>query len=291
MFTEAVDAAKNADVVIMVCGVNQSVDMEGHDRKDIKLPGVQHELIQACFQANPKTVLVLNSNNTVAVNWEQANLPAIVAAIFGGQAEGTAIADVLFGNYNPGGKTCCTWYKSVDQLPPFHNYDIMKGRTYMYFAGKPLYPFGYGLSYTSFQISDLHVDSRTLSATHPVQVSCRVKNTGSRAGAEVVQFYVTVPKSPVKRPIKELVGFQRVELKPGESRKVTFTLPYTARALWYWNESQKKFVLQPGSLKLMIGNSSANIALSRMVTLRACTDATLGGPRTLDTMAVPVEVS
>ena len=291
MFAAAVDAARQADMVIMVCGVDQSVDREAHDRKDTKLTGVQHELIQACYKANPKTVLVLNTNNTVAINWEQANLPAIVAAIFAGQAQGTAIADVLFGHYNPGGKTCCTWYKSVDQLPPFHNYDIMKGRTYMYFEGEPLYPFGYGLSYTTFDIHDLHINARELSEKKPVKIACTVKNTGPRAGAEVVQFYITVPKSPVKRPIKELVGFQRVELQPGESRRVTFTLPYTAQALWYWHESQRKFVLQPGTLKLMIGNSSKHIHLLGHVELKACTDTRLGGPKTLYTGAIKTIVS
>ena len=291
LFDRAVNAARHADLVIMVCGINQSVDCEYHDRKTTDLTGAQHELIQACYQANPKTVLVLNTNNTVAVNWEQKNLPAIVSSIFAGQAQGTAIADVLFGNYNPGGKTDCTWYKSVDQLPPFHNYDIMKGRTYMYFEGEPLYPFGYGLSYTTFRISDPHVDSKALSARKPVKISCTVKNTGALAGAEVVQFYITAPKSPVKRPIKELVGFQRVELKPGESRRVTFTLPYTAQALWYWHESRRRFVLQPGTLKLMIGNSSADIALTGVVTLKACTDATLAGPETLNTIAVKSVVS
>ncbi len=291
MFAAAVEAARQADVVIMVCGIDQRVDCESHDRKHARLPGAQHELIQACYKANPKTVLVLNTNNTVAINWEQENIPAIVAAIFAGQAQGTAIADVLFGNYNPGGKTCCTWYKSVDQLPPFHNYDIMKGRTYMYFEGQPLYPFGYGLSYTTFHIHDLHINARKLSEKKPVKIACTVKNTGTRAGAEVVQFYVTVPKSPVKRPIKELVGFQRVELQPGESRRVTFTLPYTAQALWYWHESWRKFVLQPGTLKLMIGHSSADIDLTGEVHLRACTNASLGGPETLCTVAVRVAVS
>ncbi len=304
MFAQAVDAAKNADVVIMVCGVDQAVDCEGHDRKDTKLTGVQHELIQACFKANSKTVLVLNTNNTVAVNWEQENLPAIVSAIFAGQAQGTAIADVLFGHYNPGGKTCCTWYKSVDQLPPFHNYDIIpnsqkqpsksgrvSGRTYMYFDGDPLYPFGYGLSYTRFKFGDLEIAEGTLAVGESIVISAQITNIGLYSGAEVVQLYVTAPKSPVQRPIKELVGFQRVELKPGESRRVTFTLPYTAQALWYWHESQRKFVLQPGTLKLMLGSSSADIHLTGDVDLQACTDDTLGGPETLRTAAVPVVVS
>ncbi len=286
MFAEAVDAAKSADVVIMVCGVNQSIDAESHDRKDTKLTGVQHELIQACFKANPQTVLVISSNNTVAVNWEQENLPAIVSAVFAGQAQGTAIADVLFGNYNPGGKTCCTWYKSVDQLPAFHNYDIMKGRTYMYFEGQPLYPFGYGLSYTSFKYSGLNISKATLGASESLVVSAVITNTGLYAGAEVAQLYVQVPPSPVKRPIKQLVGFQRLELKAGESRRVEFTVPYTEQALWYWQEKQRKFVLQPGRLKVLVGSSSADIHLNNVVTLQPCTEAKLGGPETLTTAAV-----
>ncbi|MGC9261529.1 MAG: glycoside hydrolase family 3 C-terminal domain-containing protein, partial [Phycisphaerae bacterium] len=285
MFAEAVEAAKNADVVIMVCGVDQSVDAEAHDRKDITLTGVQHELIQACYKANAKTMLVISSNNTVAVNWEQEHLPAIVSAIFAGQAQGTAIADVLFGNYNPGGKTCCTWYKSVDQLPPFHNYDIMKGRTYMYFEGEPLYPFGYGLSYTTFKFSGFKISSDSLAAGGEIKISAVITNTGKRSGTEVAQFYITAPKSPVKRPIKQLVGFQRVELKPGESRRVTFTLPYNEQALWYWHEDLRKFVLQPGTLKLMIGGSSAAIHLTGQVNIQACTDGTIGGPETLNTVA------
>ncbi len=291
MFAEAVNAAKQADVVIMVCGVNQLVDGEGHDRKDTRLTGAQHELIQACFKANPKTMLVLSSNNTVAVNWEQENLPAIVGAIFAGQAQGAAIADVLFGDYNPGGKTCCTWYKSVQQLPPFHDYDIMKGRTYMYFDGQPLYPFGHGLSYTTFKYTDLHISTATLAANQSVTISLTITNTGPATGAEVVQLYVQAPKSKVKRPIKQLVGFQRLELKPAQSRRVSFTLPYTEQALWYWDDQQHKFVLEPGTLKVMIGGSSADIRLHDTVTLLPCADARLGGPETLSTVAAASKVS
>lgn len=286
MFAEAVEAARQADLVVMVCGVDQSVDAEAHDREDTQLTGVQHELIQACFKANAKTVLVISSNNTVAVNWEQEHLPAIVSAIFAGQAQGTAIADVLFGNYNPGGKTCCTWYKSVDQLPNFHNYDILKGRTYMYFAGEPLYPFGHGLSYTSFSYSDLHISRATLAAGESVVISAVITNTGLYAGAEVAQLYVQAPKSPVIRPIKQLVGFQRLELSPGESRRVEFTLPYTEQALWYWHETQRRFVLQPGMLKVLVGGSSADIRLDTFITLQPCADPHLGGPETLTTAAI-----
>ena len=303
-FRAAVDAARKADIAIMICGVDQLVDSEGMDRKTIALSGAQHELIRAVYAANPRTVLVLNTNNSVTINWEQQNMPAILCSLFAGQAQGTAIADVLFGRYNPCGKLSATWFKSIDQLPPFHNYDIIpngqnqplksgqvSGRTYMYFEGEPLYPFGYGLSYTTFKFSGLKISSDSLAAGGEIKVSAAITNTGSRAGADVAQFYVTVPKSPVKRPIKQLVGFQRVELKPGESRTITFTLPYNEQALWYWHEDLRKFVLQPGTLKLMIGSSSADIHLTGQVSLQACTDATLGGPETLNTVAVKSVVS
>ena len=289
-FNDAIAAAKLADVVIMVCGVNSSVDGEGHDRKDTKLTGVQHELIQAVHAANPRTVLVVSSNNTVAINWEQEHLPAIVGALFAGQAQGAAIADVLFGQYNPGGKTCCTWYRSVDQLPPFHDYDIRKGRTYMYFEGDPLYPFGYGLSYTTYTYSQLMISPQSLSTGGEIAVSAMITNTGKRAGAEVVQLYLRVPRSKLKRPIKELVGFARVELQPGQTRRVRFTLPYNTQSLWYWDEDQKKFVIEPGTLDIQIGSSSADIHLTGQVQLLPCTDKSLGGPETLNTLAAKVQV-
>ena len=160
----------------------------------------------------------------------------------------------------------------------------------MYFEGEPLYPFGYGLSYTTFEFSDLQIDSRELTEARPVKVSCKVTNTGSRAGREVVQVYVSVPKSPVKRPLKELVGFQRLELKPGEGRRVSFALPYTAQALWYWHEKQRKFVLQPGTLKIQIGSSSRDIRLNGAVTLLPCADQHLGSSETLTASALPSAV-
>ncbi len=303
LFDEAIAAAGRADVVILVCGVNSSVDGEGHDRKDTQLTGAQHELIQAVYAANPRAVLVVSSNNTVAINWEQQHLPAIVGALFAGQAQGSAIADVLFGNCNPGGKTCCTWYKSVDQLPPFHNYDVIPkirkkllksgqsaGRTYMYFEGEPLYPFGYGLSYTTFAYSGLKISSHSLSAGRTVRISATITNTGKRAGAEVVQLYLRVPRTNLPRPIKELVGFSRVELQPGQSRRVTFTLPYNMQALWYWSVEHRKFVIEPGTLGIQVGSSSAHIHLTGALELRPCTDKTLGGAETLRTVAADVQI-
>ncbi|MGA9875493.1 MAG: glycoside hydrolase family 3 C-terminal domain-containing protein, partial [Solirubrobacteraceae bacterium] len=290
MFQEAVEAARDADVVVLVCGVTQQVDAEGRDRQTIGLTGAQPELIQAIYAVNPKTVLVLSSNNTVAVPWEQEHLPAILGAICAGQAQGQAIADVLFGDCNPGGKLPCTWYRSLDQLPPFHDYDISKGRTYLYFTGDPLYPFGYGLSYTSFQLDQLKLDAATLGHGEKTKISVRVTNTGGRAGAEVVQLYVTPPPSPVKRPLKQLAGFCRVELSPGEQRTVTFELPFTEPAFWYWNEDDRRFVVSPGIAKILVGNSSANLPLSADLTLNAPPD-NQAAPDTLDSVSLKCQVN
>ena len=290
MFQEAVDAAQGADVVVLVCGVTEEVDREGVDRKELGLTGAQSELIQAVYAVNPKAVLVISSNNTVAVEWEQEHLPAILSAICAGQAQGTAIAEVLFGDYNPGGKLPCTWYRSVEQLPPSHDYDIHKGRTYMYFEGEPLYPFGHGLSYTSFSLEGLQIDGSTLGPDGKVKVSATVTNTGKRAGAEVVQMYITAPPSPVKRPIKQLAGFQRVELEPGEQKVVTFELPFTDPSLWYWDEGSRQFACQTGVAKVLVGNSSANISLTGELTLQAANFTPLG-PEMLETVAVKSSVS
>jgi beta-glucosidase len=290
MFQEAMDATQGADVVVLVCGVTEDLDRESVDRKELGLTGAQSELIQAVYAVNPKAVLVISSNNTVAVEWEQEHLPAIISAICAGQAQGTAIAEVLFGDYNPGGKLPCTWYRSVDQLPSKHDYDIHKGRTYMYFEGDPLYPFGLGLSYTTFSLGQLQIESATIGPGDKIKVSATVTNTGKRAGAEVVQLYITPPPSPVKRPIKQLAGFQRVELESGEQKVVTFELPFTDPSLWYWDEDSRQFACQTGVAKVLVGNSSANIALTGELTLQAADFKPLG-PEMLETVAVKSRVS
>jgi beta-glucosidase len=290
MFQDAVEAAKGADVVVLVCGVTGAVDREGMDRNTIGLPGVQPDLIQAIYAVNPKIVLVVSSNNTVAVEWEQEHLPAIVGAICAGQAQGTAIAEVLFGDYNPGGKLPCTWYRSLDQLPSFHDYDLRKGRTYMYFEGDALYPFGHGLSYTTFQLDELQMHAPTLGPGEKVNISVAVTNTGQRAGAEVVQLYITPPASPVKRPSKQLAGFQRVMLRPGERKTVTFELPFTEAAFWYWDEKTRRFVCQPGTAKILIGNSSANLPLTAELTLGAA-DKVQAEPDMIESVAVKSRVT
>ncbi len=266
---EAVATAQGADVVVMVCGVDISVGREAHDRETIGLTGAQPDLIQAVHAANPNVVLVLSSNNSVSIEWEQAHLPAILGALCAGQAQGTAIAEALFGDYNPGGKLPCTWYRSLDQLPPKHDYDIHKGRTYMYFADSPLYPFGHGLSYTSFEIGGLHAAAKSLGAGGTAKYTVQVTNTGKRKGAEVVQLYVVPPPSPVKRPRRQLAAFQRVELAPGERRTVVFELPYMTQAFWYWDEEAKRFVCSPGEARIEIGNSSAHLPLTASLMLKA----------------------
>jgi beta-glucosidase len=268
---DAATTARNADIAFVVVGDDQTVDHEQLDRKDIRLPGAQHKLIEVVSQANPRTVLIVTSNCPVAILAEQHSprVPAIVCAYAAGQAGGTAIADVIFGDYNPGGKLAETWYTGLKQLPRFHDFNIMNNRTYMYFDGRPLYAFGYGLSYTTFAFSDMTTSSGYLGRGETLDIHLTVKNTGDRVGDEVAQFYVVPPPSPVKRPIKQLVAFQRVEnLRPGESRRITVSLPWDHPALRYWDSGDQKFIVQGGELQILAGNSSDHILLKSAITLQ-----------------------
>ena len=183
------------------------------------------------------------------------------------QEEGNALADVLFGDYNPAGRLVVTWPVSLDQLPPMMDYDIRHGRTYMYFRQKPLYSFGEGLSYTTFAYSNLRTSSEKLAPDNEITVSVDVRNTGSRAGDEVVQMYVSHLNSKVERPIQELKGFQRITLQPGETKTVPMTLK--ASALAYWNSAKGTFEVEPDQVKVRIGSSSADIRLERVVNVTA----------------------
>ncbi len=184
---------------------------------------------------NPRTIVVLISSFPYAINWARETVPAILHMTHSSQEEGNALADVLFGDYNPAGRLVQTWPRSLDQLPPIMDYDIRHGCTYMYFKGEPLYPFGYGLSYTTFAYSNLRVTPGALSMKGSINVTVDVKNTGSRVGEEVLQMYVKHLNSSVERPRLELKGFTRIPLAPGQNRSVTFTLP--AQRLAYWNMS------------------------------------------------------
>jgi beta-glucosidase len=207
-------------------GRRVSVPSEGReavDRQTITLE--QEELIKAVFAANPKTIVVLKSSFPYAINWTQENVPAILHMALNSQEEGRALASVLVGDYNPAGRLVQTWPRSLEQLPPMMDYDIRHGRTYMYFRDTPLYPFGYGLSYTSFAYRDLKTSAPALSTTGTIDVSVVVKNTGQRAGDEVVQLYVKHLSSKVSRPLRELKDFTRVHLAPQEEKTVKLSLP------------------------------------------------------------------
>ena len=222
-------------------------------------------MIQQVYAANPKTVVVLISSFPYAINWTQQHVPAIVHLTHCSEEEGSALADVLFGDYNPAGRLVQTWPKSLDQLPPMMDYNIRNGRTYMYFKGEPLYPFGYGLSYTTFKYSGLKTSLPALAKDGAITVSVNVKNTGQRAGEEVVQLYVKHGQSALAHPAQELRGFKRVALQPGETKTVEIPLP--ARSLAYWDTGRHSFVVEPGKLELRVGGSSADIRLKKTVNL------------------------
>ncbi|MDK2902239.1 MAG: beta-glucosidase [Clostridiales bacterium] len=257
-FAEALAAAQRADVVIMCLGLSPDLEGEegnasksaaGGDRVSLDLPGMQEELLKAVCAAGKPVVLVLFSGSPVSINWAHENVPAILQAWYPGEEGGTAIADVLFGDYSPSGRLPVTFVKSVEQLPSFTDYN-MKGRTYRYMEDEPLYPFGYGLSYTTFEYSNLTFSAEAIEAGQSLAVSVDVKNTGEMAGDEVVQLYLKDLEASVDVPIHELKGFTRVKLQPGESTTVTFTLTPRQMALI---DNDGRCILEPGKFRLMVG--------------------------------------
>jgi beta-glucosidase len=265
--------AGSVDYVIMVVGNHTwcnagweqcptpSDGKEAVDRKTIYLE--QEELIKQVYRINPKTVVVLIASFPYAITWTQHNIPAIIHLTHNSQEEGTALADVLFGDYNPGGRLVQTWPRSMDQLPPMMDYNIRNGRTYMYFKGEPLYPFGYGLSYTTFAYSNFKLNSKTIKSNGEVTVSVDITNTDKRVGDEVAQLYIQHLHSVVDRPHKELKAFKRITLKQGE--KKTIELKFKVNDLKYWDENLHRFVLEEDKIKLMVGSSSADIKFQDVV--------------------------
>jgi beta-glucosidase len=267
---QAVSLATSSDAAIVVVGNHPTCgttawatcpspndSKEAVDRISIDLKPEQLTLIQQVFAANKRTIVVLVSSFSQAVTWVQDNVPAIVHLTHSSQELGNGLADVLFGAYNPAGRTSVTWYKALTDIPAKGDYDIRKGRTYMYFQGTPLYPFGFGLSYTTFTYSALRLSAATLAQGGSVTVSVDVTNSGTRAGDEVVQLYVSYPTTTgVPRPTKQLRGFRRVTLAGGETKTVDLTL--TRDQLSYWDATAKAFTVQPGTVHLMVGGSSVD---------------------------------
>ncbi|MGH9587290.1 MAG: glycoside hydrolase family 3 C-terminal domain-containing protein, partial [Acidobacteriaceae bacterium] len=266
LFAAAVNAAKESDVALVFVGDNRLLSDEGRDRTFLHLPEVQQDLVKAVVTANPRTVVVVNSDCPVAINWEQEHAPAVLCCFSAGEQQGNAIADALFGEYNPSGKLCSTWYRNEDQLPNFHDYDIKHGRTYMYLRRDPLYPFGHGLSYTTFSYKSLKLSGSHLLPNKAVTLTIEVSNTGRVAGSEIVQFYVQAG-GELQRPAKQLAGFHRVDLQSGENQTVTFSLPHDHIALRYWDEGRQQFAYDPGIVGLLIGASSVDIRLQSSVAL------------------------
>ncbi|WP_433938110.1 glycoside hydrolase family 3 C-terminal domain-containing protein [Paenibacillus lautus] len=262
---EAVAAAASAETAVVFVGNSPFINgKETIDRPDITLPPAQQALIQAVFEANPRTVVVIVGGYPFAVNWEQEHVPAILFTSHAGQELGHAVADVLYGDYNPGGRLNMTWYKSTEQLPDIMDYDIIKGkRTYQYFDGDVLYPFGHGLSYSRFEYSSLTLSHPQITAEGSVTVTVAVRNESRLAGDEVVQLYVKADSSRVIRPLKTLKGFRRVHLAPGASETVTFELK--AEDLAFWDVTRERYCVESGTYTLMAGPSSGRLPVTAVL--------------------------
>lgn len=264
--TKALEAAQKAEVVVMVMGLSPQLEGEempiridsfaGGDRTDIKLPAPQENLLQKIHALGKPVVLVLTNGSALAVNWAAANIPAIVDVWYPGQAGGAALADVLFGDFNPAGRLPVTFYKSVDDLPPFEDYEL-DGRTYRYFHGQTLFPFGHGLSYTHFSLANLQIGQTRLPAGGKTAISLDVTNTGPHAGAEVVQLYIR--QTDGRRQALKLQGFKRLFLEPGQCQTVTFNLH--THQLGLYNE-QMRYVVEPQTVEILVGRSAQDLSLA-----------------------------
>lgn len=259
-FDQAIEVAQNSDVVILVLGISPGIAQEELDRMDITLPQVQRDLVREIAKVNPNIIIILINGGPVALAGIENEVSGIIEAWYTGQATGTAIANVLFGEINPGGKLPETFYASTEQLPPFADYDLINhGRTYMYFDQPVLYPFGYGLSYTTFEYSDLDLNTDKIDQNGEIKIQCLVKNTGKYKGDEVVQVYIHDMEASVKVPIRQLKRFQRITLNPNEKKFVSFTLAVSE--LYFYDIESNDFIVEPGEFEVQIGSSSADIRL------------------------------
>ncbi|MFG1877120.1 glycoside hydrolase family 3 C-terminal domain-containing protein [Sphaerisporangium sp. NPDC049003] len=257
----AAELAASADVAVVVVGDHPLVNgRETEDRAGLGLPPAQEALVKAVHAANPDTVLVISSGYPFAVTWAEENVPAIVWSSHGGQEYGHALADVLFGDEDPGGRLTQTWYRSARDLPDLFDYDIIAtDSTYLYYRGTPLYPFGHGCGYTRFAYADLRLSAATVGPGDVLTVTVTVTNAGTRPGTEVVQLYTHQRRSRVKQPLRRLRGFERVRLAPGESRTVTMAVEVADLA--FWDVTRGRFVVEDAPHKVLVGRSARDIRL------------------------------
>ncbi len=262
---KAIELVRDADVVVVVLGISPRLEGEempvnvpgfsGGDRTRLELPGSQEELLKAVHASGKPVVLVLLNGSALAIPWAQPHVSAIVETWYGGEEAGTALADVLFGDYNPAGRLPVTFYKSASDLPPFDDY-AMAGRTYRYFAKESLYPFGYGLSYTRFAYSHLKITPNAAPAEKPIMVSVDVTNVGPRDGEEVAQLYVSACNPSVPEPVRQLQGFRRISLRAGQTQRVDFMLsPYQFSLI----DAHDQRVVEPGEFRIAVGGGQLHV--------------------------------
>ncbi|MDR9364395.1 MAG: glycoside hydrolase family 3 C-terminal domain-containing protein [Balneolaceae bacterium] len=278
LLAEATEVASNSDVVVLCMGLNARMEgeemdlevegFEGGDKTNLELPAPQERLMQEIQALGKPVILVLMSGSAIAIKWADENIPSILQAWYGGQAGGTAIADVLFGDYNPAGRLPVTFYRSIDDLPEFTDYD-MEDHTYKYFRGDVLYPFGYGLSYTNFEYSNIQLESSEYSAENGGELTVRadVSNSGELDGDEVVQLYLHYPGGSDPRLVKELKGYNRVHISAGETETVEFILHEDSFA--HWSDEEQSLTVQPGEVEVMVGCSSEDILLTETLQIIA----------------------
>ncbi|MCX7721305.1 MAG: glycoside hydrolase family 3 C-terminal domain-containing protein [Dictyoglomus thermophilum] len=262
-FAEAIEVAKEADVIIAVMGeesglFHRGISGEGNDRTTLELFGVQRDLLKELHKLGKPIVLVLINGRPQALKWEHENLNAILEAWYPGEEGGNAVADVIFGDYNPSGKLPISFPAVTGQIPVYYNRKPSAFSDYIDESAKPLYPFGHGLSYTTFEYSDLKISPEKVNSLEKIEISFTIKNTGNRDGEEVVQLYIHDQVASLERPVKELKGFKKIYLKPGESKRVTFTL-YPEQLAFY--DEFMRFIVEKGVFEVMIGSSSEDIRL------------------------------
>jgi beta-glucosidase len=251
-------------VIVAVMGeksglFQQSISGEGSDRADLGLPGIQQELLKELTTLGKPIILVLVNGRPLALQWEKENISAIIEAWYPGEEGGNAIADVLFGDYNPGGKLPISFPKEVGQIPVYYNRKPLSFNQYITLDAQALFPFGHGLSYTRFEYSNLGIEPSKVKSLEKVIIRCRVKNISNRAGDEVIQLYIHDLIASLVRPVKELKGFKRIYLEPSEERNITFTL-FPDQLAFY--DEHMRLIVEPGIFEILIGSSSEDIRLS-----------------------------